>query len=43
MRVTALCLAFVLCLCGSAFAQDWELYTSNEDGFKLDFPGAPPE
>jgi hypothetical protein len=41
MRVTALLLALLLCLCGPAFAQDWELYTSNEDGFKLDFPGTP--
>src|ERR1051325_4369575 len=41
MRVTALLLASVLWVCGSPFAQDWELYTNNEDGFKLDFPGAP--
>ena len=41
MRVTVLLLASVLCFCGSAFAQEWELYTNNEDGFKLDFPGAP--
>src|SRR5262249_43961142 len=41
MRVTALLFALLLCLCGSAFAQDWELYTNNDDGFKLDFPGAP--
>src|SRR6266850_1388568 len=41
MRVTALLLASVLCVCGPAFARDWELYTNNEDGFKLDFPGAP--
>jgi hypothetical protein len=41
MRVTALLVASVLCVCGSAFAQDWALYTNNDDGFKLDFPGAP--
>src|SRR6476646_6297075 len=41
MRVTVLLLASVLCFCGSAFAQEWELYTNNEDGFKLDFPGMP--
>ena len=41
MRATALLLTSLLCFCGSAFAQDWELYTNNEDGFKLDFPGAP--
>ena len=41
MRVTALLLATVLGVCGPAFAQDWELYTNNEDGFKLDFPGTP--
>src|SRR4030095_1560493 len=41
MRVTGLLLALLLCLGGTAFAQDWELYTNNDDGFKLDFPGAP--
>ncbi len=41
MRVIALVLASVLCVLTPAFAQDWELYTSNEDGFKLDFPGTP--
>lgn len=41
MRATALVLASVLCVLAPAFAQDWELYTNNEDGFKLDFPGAP--
>ena len=41
MRVTALLLALVLFACAPAFAQDWELYTSKEDGFKLDFPGTP--
>src|SRR2546426_10698367 len=41
MRVTALVLASVLCVCGPAFAQEFELYTNNEDGFKVDFPGTP--
>lgn len=41
MRVTASILALVLCAAGPAFAQDWELYTNNEDGFKVDFPGTP--
>jgi hypothetical protein len=41
MRVNALLLAFVLFACAPAFAQEWELYTNNEDGFKLDFPSTP--
>jgi hypothetical protein len=42
MRVTALLLASVLCVCAPASAQDWgELYTNNEDGFKAQFPGVP--
>ena len=41
MRVTVLLLASVLFACAPAFAQEWELYTNNEDGFKLDFPGTP--
>ena len=41
MRVIVLLLASVLFACAPAFAQDWELYTSKEDGFKLDFPGTP--
>src|SRR5262245_18355779 len=41
MRVTRLVFAFVLLMSGSAFAQDWDLYTNNEDGFKVDFPGPP--
>ena len=41
MRVTVLLLASVLFACAPAFAQDWELYTNKEDGFKLDFPGTP--
>jgi hypothetical protein len=41
MRVTALIFSVALLAAGSAFAQDWELYTNNEDGFKVDFPGTP--
>src|SRR4030095_2856538 len=41
MRATGLLLPLLLCLGGSASAQDWELYTNNDDGFKLDFPGLP--
>ena len=41
MRVTPLVLALVLSTSGSAFAQDWDLYTNKDDGFKVDFPGQP--
>jgi hypothetical protein len=41
MRVTISVIALVLCTAGSAFAQDWDLFTSKEDGFKIDFPGQP--
>jgi hypothetical protein len=41
MRVTTLLIAAVLFACGPAFAQDWDLYTNKEDGFKVDFPGQP--
>ena len=41
MRVTALVFAVALVTAGSASAQDWELYTSTQDGFKIDFPGQP--
>ena len=41
MRVTALLIASVLFACGPAFAQEWDLYTNKEDGFKVDFPGQP--
>ena len=41
MRVTTIVFAVVLSIAGSASAQDWEQYVSNQDGFKIDFPGAP--
>jgi len=41
MRVTTLLIASVLLVSGPAFAQDWDLYTNNADGFKVDFPGQP--
>ena len=41
MRVTISVIALVLCTAGSALAQDWDLFTSKEDGFKVDFPGQP--
>src|SRR3954464_6448892 len=33
--------AFVILVAGSALAQDWDVYTSKEDGFKIDFPAPP--
>jgi uncharacterized membrane protein YgcG len=33
--------ALLLSMSGPALAQDWDLYTNNEDGFKVDFPSAP--
>lgn len=41
MRAVAFACAVVLSWSGSAFAQDWDLYVSKEDGFKIDFPGQP--
>jgi hypothetical protein len=41
MRVMPLIFALVLFTAGSVSAQDWDLYTSKEDGFKVDFPGQP--
>jgi len=41
MRVTAIVFAVALLTAGSASAQDWEQYTSIQDGFKIDFPGQP--
>jgi hypothetical protein len=41
MRALTFVFALVLSMAGSAFAQDWEQFTSTQDGFKLDFPGAP--
>lgn len=41
MRVTALVFALVLSMSGPAAAQEWDLYTSVQDGFKVNFPGQP--
>ena len=41
MRATTLVFALVLSMSGSAAAQDWDQYTSTQDGFKVDFPGQP--
>jgi hypothetical protein len=41
MRMTALVLASVLSVTAPAAAQEWELYTSLEDTFAVDFPGTP--
>jgi hypothetical protein len=40
MRVLVV-FALFLSMSGSAYAQDWDLYVSKEDGFKLNFPGQP--
>ena len=39
MRVTALVFALLLSIPGTAAAQEWEEYTSLQDGFRLNFPG----
>ena len=41
MRLTLMVVASVLLLSGSVAAQDWEHYINKEDGFSVDFPGAP--
>jgi hypothetical protein len=41
MRNTAAVLALLLSMSGTARAQDWEEYTSIQDGFRLNFPGKP--
>ena len=41
MRVTAIVFAVALSIAGSASAQEWDQYTSTQDGFKVDFPGTP--
>jgi hypothetical protein len=33
--------AFVLCVAGPGFAQEWIEYTSRDDGFLVNFPGQP--
>ena len=41
MRMTAFTLALMLSLSATAIAQEWDLYVSKQDGFKVDFPGQP--
>jgi hypothetical protein len=41
MRRTIVGIAFVLGLAAPAMAQEWIEYQSNEDGFKINFPGQP--
>jgi hypothetical protein len=41
MRLHAVVFAALLAIPGSAAAQDWEEFTSLEDGFRLNFPGRP--
>jgi hypothetical protein len=41
MRIPALVFTVMLSISGFAGAQEWELYVSTRDGFKVDFPGQP--
>ena len=41
MRMILLLVGVLLTAPALAGAQEWELFTSAEDGFKIDFPGAP--
>ena len=41
MRITALAFAVLLSLPVAAAAQEWQEYTSLQDGFRLNFPGEP--
>ena len=41
MRLTALVVALILGIHGSAAAQEWDLFTSIPDGFSINFPGQP--
>ena len=41
MRASVIAIAWVLSAAATAGAQDWDLYVSTQDGFKIDFPGAP--
>jgi hypothetical protein len=41
MRVTAFVFALLLSIPGAVAAQEWEEYTSLQDGFRLNFPGQP--
>jgi len=39
--MTALVFALAVSVSGSAAAQEWDLYTNIQDGFKVNFPGQP--
>ena len=41
MRITVLVLGLLMAMPGLASAQEWDLFVSKEDGFKVDFPGTP--
>ena len=41
MRFAVLVLGFVIAAPALAEAQEWDLFVSKEDGFKVDFPGTP--
>jgi hypothetical protein len=41
MRVIAIFVSVMLLVAGTAAAQEWEEFVSKDDGFKVDFPGAP--
>jgi hypothetical protein len=41
MRMTLLLLGLLLTTPGLVGAQEWDLFVSKEDGFKVDFPGTP--
>jgi hypothetical protein len=41
MRMTGFVFAAILSISGTAIAQEWDLYVSTRDGFKVDFPGQP--
>ncbi|MDA1185499.1 MAG: hypothetical protein O2930_12750 [Acidobacteria bacterium] len=41
MRATLLLFASVLLMPASVMAQGWDVYISNEDGFRVNFPGPP--
>src|SRR5262245_48761960 len=41
MRATPFALALMLSIAAPAIAQEWDLYTNVQDGFKINFPGQP--
>ena len=41
MRMTVFAFCLILSIAGTAAAQEWDLYVSARDGFKVDFPGQP--